>query len=268
MTSSKSKQAAEEFSRSHDYPWLVKRWKSAARKAGLGFSSFAQSGGFEIYWARSISASPGSLRLYLSAGIHGDESASTEAVLSWVSGNQHLLPSLDLTIFPCLNPWGLTHNKRTDDQGIDLNRCYKNPHTTPHIAAQCALIAAKHFDLAIILHEDYDARGVYVYETSATRPHLGEKIITAMERHLPHDPRSRIDGSRSRHGVIRRRVSPDTLPEWPEALLLHFGHADRTFTIETPSECSIHNRVASHCDGIDAAVTECKRHLCYRPHRA
>ena len=266
MTSSRSKPEAEDFSRSHDYPWLIRRWRTAARTAGLAMSSIGTSGGHEVFALRS--KSPGSFRLYLSAGIHGDESASTEAILSWVKTNASRLEDFDLTIFPCLNPWGLVHNKRTDADGIDLNRCYLVPDSIPHLSAQASLIAGRRFDLAIILHEDYDARGVYVYETTAKRPFLGESIIAAMGTHLPADVRRRIDDSPAKGGVIRRRVTRDTLPEWPEAFLLHFEHADCTFTIETPSEAAINSRVTAHRAAIDAAISGCKRHLSSRDGRA
>lgn len=227
-----------------------------------------ESAGLDVFHLHSKASTLDAFRLYLSAGIHGDESASTEALLAWVSRNIHALRHVNLTLFPCLNPWGLVHNKRTDSNGIDLNRCYHQPEIIPHLAAQARVIRASRFDLAITLHEDYDARGVYVYEPVATRPHLAESVIDTMSRVLPVDSRSRIDGHRSRHGVIRRRATPATMPEWPEAFLLHFGHADRTLTIETPSEAAIAQRVEAHCAGIDAALAVCKRHLCIRPRRA
>lgn len=265
MTSSKSKLAGECFLRSHDYRWLVHRWKTAARDAGLRLSRIGTSGDHAVYMLRSKAPPSGAFRLYLSAGIHGDESATTEALLSWVARKTTRLRNMDLTIFPCLNPWGLAHNKRTDAEGIDLNRCYNHPKAVPHIAAQCEIIHRMHFDLALILHEDYDARGAYVYETSAARPHLAEEILHAMNLHVPRDSRRMIDGSRARKGVIRRRVACDTLPEWPEAFFLHFGHASRTFTIETPSEEAIEKRVAAHRAAIESAIAACKRHLCNRP---
>ena len=108
--------------------------------------------------------------------------------------------------------------------------------------------------MAVALHEDYDAQGAYVYETSPLKPHLGEKIIAAMARHIPPDPRRRIDTSRAKGGVIRKRVTPETLPDWPEAFLLHFHCARRVFTVETPSEFHIDSRVEAHVAAIDAAL--------------
>jgi murein peptide amidase A len=193
------------------------------------------------------------LRVHLSAGIHGDEPASSEALLHWVETNPDRAHALDLLVFPCLNPWGLVHNKREDEHGRDLNRCYHLSDVEP-IRSHASSLRGRRFDLALLLHEDYEAHGVYLYETSMRRPPWGEHIIRAMEPHIGADHRTRIDGSRARRGIVRRRITPSTMPEWPEAFLLHFHHASRTFTVETPSEADLASRVRAHCAAIDAAL--------------
>ena len=75
---------------------------------------FSENGGYPLYYLETHSPSAHAPRIYLSAGIHGDESASTEALLAWAENNSETLQSLQLLIFPCLNPWGLVHNKRGD----------------------------------------------------------------------------------------------------------------------------------------------------------
>jgi predicted deacylase len=225
-----------------------------ARKTGLGISVFAESSGYPILHVFSKSPSDDAPKIYLSAGIHGDEPATTEALLAWCESRPDFARTLNLLIFPCLNPWGLVHNKRSDEEGRDLNRCYRDP-LVPQIRKQCELIRTTKHDIAVILHEDYDAQGAYVYETSARRPHLGEKIIEAMSAHIPPDPRSKIDGNRCRNGVIRRRVTQDLMPDWPEAFTLHFSQARRVFTVETASEFHIDARVAAHVAAIDAALS-------------
>ena len=254
MTSSKSKRAVEDARlRCHDYPLLARRWRAIAKTAGLRVRPFATVSGHPVLHLESIRPPAGAPRIYLSAGIHGDEPAGCLALLEWVSANPRTARALDLTVFPCLNPWGLTHNKRTDEAGRDLNRCYRDS-AGSHTAAHIALLQNQRFDLALILHEDYDAAGCYIYETSARRPHLAETLLAAMAPHIPPDPRRLIDGSRAKNGVIRRRVTAETLPDWPEAFALHFFHAKRTFTIETPSELSIHARTAAHAAAIEAAI--------------
>jgi len=260
MTSSKSKREAKSESpaglrhaRSHEYAHLVKRWRAAAPKAGLALEVFAVVDGYSLLHLFSKKSPPNAPAVYFSAGIHGDEPASTEALLEWIERNPDLAINLNFRIFPCLNPWGLVHNKRTDAEGRDLNRCYRDC-SLPVIAAHRKLVEKSRYDLAIILHEDYDAQGAYLYETSPAKPHWGERIIAAMARHIPPDPRRRIDTSRAKEGIIRRRITANTMPDWPEAFLLHFHGAKRVFTIETASEFHIDTRVEAHVAAIDAAI--------------
>ena len=258
MTSSKSKRAGDSVAaprhgRSHDFAWLAKRWRAAAREAGLAIETFAEAEGFPLLHVFPKKPAPANPWIYLSAGIHGDEPASTEALLAWVERNARRACDLNLRIFPCLNPWGLVNNCRTDAQGRDLNRRYRDM-SHPPIADHARLAKANRYEVAVVLHEDYDAQGAYVYETSPVKPYLGEKLVAAMARHIPPDPRRRIDTSRAKGGVIRRRVTPDMLPDWPEAFLLHFHCARRVFTVETPSEFHIDARVEAHVAAIDAAL--------------
>lgn len=260
MTSSKSKPAAKterpatlRHARSHDYEHLVKCWRAAASKAGLAIEVFAKADGHSLLHVFSKKPTPGAPVVYLSAGIHGDEPAATSALLEWIVRNPDLARTLNLRIFPCLNPWGLVHNKRSDAVGRDLNRCYRVC-SLPMVAEHRRLIQKSRYDLALILHEDYDAQGAYLYETSPVKPHWGERIIAAMSRHMPPDPRRRIDTSRAKEGIIRRRIPLNSMPDWPEAFLLHFEGATRVFTIETASEFHIDLRVEAHVAAIDTAI--------------
>jgi hypothetical protein len=162
-----------------------------------------------------------------------------------------------MLIFPCLNPWGLINNVRVDPRGRDLNRCF-NRKRVPQIRAQKKVLGKSRFDLALTLHEDFDARGLYLYEIPSIRPYWGEDILRAAASHIQPDPRSQIEGRRAKGGIIRKTITPDLMPEWPEAFVLHFSHAARTFTIETPSECSLANRVAAQAAIIACAVAKCR----------
>jgi len=242
--------------RSHDYTLLIRRWRRAAAAAGLRLQAFARSGGYPIYYLSSAPSAKPRPSIYFSAGIHGDEPAATEGLISWVEKNPRVLRGIQADIFPCLNPWGLVANNRLDIRGRDLNRCFNNP-CVPQIRAQLKLFRQRRFDLALTLHEDYDARGLYIYEVPGRRPHWAEDLLQAAAPHVPPDLRSNIEGRRAKGGIVRRKVSPDMMPDWPEAFLLHFSHAGRTFTIETPSEFSIDARVAAQVAVIDLAVRKC-----------
>ena len=247
--------------RAHDYKYLVARWRKVAKRAGLRMTKFSEAGGFAIYCVKSSAqvASQAVPSIYLSAGIHGDEPASTEGLLIWAQKNVALLRRLNVLIFPCLNPWGLTSNCRLNADGRDLNRSF-NSDAIPQITAQKRVMGKRRFDLALNLHEDYDAIGLYAYEVPGQKTHWGEKILKAAARHLPIDTRRNIEGRAASGGVVRRSIKLDVMPDWPEAFVLHLVHSHRVFTFETPSEFHLDDRVLAQVaiisEGVKLAAKE------------
>lgn len=213
--------------------------------------AFAQADGFPVHVIASP-ARPGP-SLYLSAGIHGDEPAATEGLVSWCGKRARALARCRLLIFPCLNPWGLQNNDRHDARGRDLNRGYHRRDIRV-IAAQKKILRGRNFDAAVMLHEDFDAHGVYLYEIKGDKPFWGERLLSAAARHLPVDPRGSIEGRRVRAGLVRRAVTRDTMPEHPEAFWLRFAHTGRSLTFETPSEFSLTARVRAHGAVLDEVL--------------
>jgi hypothetical protein len=242
--------------RVHDYGHLIRRWRAVCRRRGLQLKPYASASGYELFYAETRRPDPGLPWLYLSAGIHGDEPASTEACLEWMATTRLSGDDLNVMVFPCLNPWGLVHNQRTDADGRDLNRTYHDD-SVPQTAAHKAALAGHRFRLALALHEDYDANGVYIYEVRSARPYWAEDLLAAAGRHLPADTRRTIEGRGSRAGIVRRHITPGMMPEHPEAFVLYFQHTDRTFTIETPSEAHIDARVSAHVAMVERAVRLC-----------
>ncbi|MGB8353747.1 MAG: M14 family metallocarboxypeptidase [Chthoniobacteraceae bacterium] len=242
--------------RSHDYRHLVQRWRDVARASGVRMRSYATTPDYKLYYlkTKSLGVKGG---LYISAGIHGDEPAGVEALITWAEKNIHILSELPCLLFPCLNPWGLINNRRTDQNGVDLNRIFhlKN---LPSIEAMKQLIEPHHFAASLMLHEDYDGQGLYLYETEFAVPFWGEKFLKAARSVIPIDNRIRIDGRKQlKPGIVRRKINMKRFLSFgiPEALHLHIEHSDRTFTIETPSEFALDQRVAAHM----AVLDECLR---------
>src|SRR6185503_1275947 len=64
-------------------------------------------------------------RVYISAGIHGDEPAGPLAVLKLFQNGQWPNDT-SFWVVPCLNREGFAFNCRGDSQGIDLNRDYRS----------------------------------------------------------------------------------------------------------------------------------------------
>ena len=244
--------------RVHDYRHLVARWRRIARGAGLKLQAFATVGEFPVYYLRTRGSLAGAF--YVSAGIHGDEPAGPEALASWAEANLAALVrserTLPLFILPCLNPWGLVENRRADARGRDLNRAFHR-RVSP-IREWKRLIAGERFALGLALHEDYDARGVYLYEVNASAAGIGTALLRACtSKAMPVDRRRTIEDFPFKNGLLARRILPEDVTMYPEALAVYPQHTDHFITFETPSEFSLTRRVQAHIRLIEA----CVRHL-------
>ena len=229
-----------------NYRLLTQQWMRLVRRLPfLKLRFYGEAGGYPLIVVESEGGADDVPSLYLSAGIHGDEPAGAGGLIQWAEVSLHLLKGWNIQIFPCLNPWGLERNIRTDAEGHDLNRCYQS-RKVPQIAAQLAAMKGRRYDLAITLHEDYDARGFYLYEIASQRFHWGESLSESLSASMSPDSRRLIDSIRAKNGVIRRKVKKGLLKGDPEAFRLHFHHAKRTFTFETPSEDFLVRRVEIH----------------------
>lgn len=197
--------------------------------------------------------------IYISAGIHGDEAGATEGLFQWAQANANTLQELNLLIFPCINAWGLVNNSRRDQDGNDLNRCF-NKLGVKQIADQLDVMTGCSFDIALHLHEDYDAEGVYIYEIQADRPFWAADMIRAASKIILPDLRRTIEGRAARAGIVRRpKITPDLMPDWPEAFILYFRKVMRVFTVETPSEFHLDDRIAAHGAILSKALSLCRK---------
>ena len=245
--------------RVHHYEQLIRRWRVVARESGARLQRFAFAGDDPLFFLKT-SALNLTGGIYISAGIHGDEPASSEALITWAEKHTRRLARWPLLLFPCLNPWGLRNNIRLDAGGIDLNRAF-HLEEPPVIPALKKVVAPHQFDLAVLLHEDYDGEGFYLYEIMREAPFWGEALLAAAARHIAIDPRKKIDGSTARAGLIRRRFDRARFARlgYPEAIWLHEFHARRALTVESPSEFALDRRVRAHV----AVLEECMRRLGY-----
>jgi hypothetical protein len=240
----------------HDYKLLIKKWRALVRKNGWKIKKIAESADMPIYEVFSGKEDSGNL-VYISAGIHGDEPASVWALYSWFEMQSESHDELSFMIFPCLNPFGLINNIRFDSDGDDLNRSWGS--TEKSLISQIIERTKPFsFSMAINLHEDYDANGIYLYESldGKMRDGLALQILTSGSKYIPVDSRKKIEGRWSKNGIIR--PSPSSLPKegLPEAAFLQRGKAKRTLVLETPSEYDLRQRIKAQVAMIQKASSE------------
>lgn len=240
--------------RAHHYPSLIRRWRQVARSSGLTMTQYAEHDGFPLYVLQTRRAPADAPSIYISAGIHGDEPGATEGAIAWALKHPKTLRRARFTIFPCLNPWGLTYNMRSDASGIDLNRQFHDSQF-PSLLSLHQIIADRHYALALALHEDYDAQGIYLYELNSVSLPLSPLLLAAARDILPIDPRARIDRRKlTEPGYLHRNVTRRRLPDGPEAIFLARRKVDLCFTIETPSEFSLDRRIRAQRTIIQTAI--------------
>lgn len=203
---------------------------------------------------RPAAVDPGR-HVYLSAGIHGDEPAGPLALLELIRAD--VLPrDIHLWLCPCLNPTGARQSTRHNEDGLDLNRDY-NHLRSPEVRSHTGwLREVPSIDLALLLHEDWESDGFYLYELNpAGSPSLAQAIVDAVEVVCPIERAAVVDGRpTAAPGIIRPPDDPRARPDWPEAFWLLQHHAPLSYTLEAPSDFPLATRVASLVTAVRAAV--------------
>ena len=113
----------------------------------------------------------------------------------------------------------------------------------------------------MMLHEDFEGIGAYLYELNdALPPTLGGEIIAAMGRHVPIDLRPVIEEFPAHGGVLSRKDivaihGPiEDRPDWPEAIYLSVHHTQVSYTTETPKPFPIEQRVQAQIAAVETLL--------------
>jgi len=237
---------------------MLREAGTAAQSHGWRSELFHEAGEFKFIALRRASVSTRNpqpaIRVYISAGIHGDEPAGPLAALRLIQENRWP-ENAEIFLLPCLNPAGFTVNRRENAGGMDLNRDYRNPQTAEVRAHIAWLERQPQFDFYLCLHEDWESRGFYLYEQNPDqRPSRAEKIIAAVREVCLIDESAIIEGRAARGGIIRPGIQPHARPDWPEAFYLIVNKSRQGYTLEAPSDFPLAMRVAALVAGVNAAV--------------
>jgi predicted deacylase len=193
-------------------------------------------------------------RIYISAGIHGDEPAAPLAALRLLQENRWP-ENAEIFLLPCLNPTGFTQNRRENVDGIDMNRDYRNSKSDAVRAHIAWLERQPNFDFYLCLHEDWESHGFYLYEQNPdNKPSLAQTIIEAVKKVCPVDLSEHIEGRAAHRGIIRPNIQPHERPDWPEAFYLITYKSRQGYTLEAPSDFSLATRVNALVAAVNAAV--------------
>lgn len=245
----------------HPYPVLAARIRAVAeRDPSWTLSEISclvyPTGSFPLL-ALSRNGIPEAPLVSLSAGIHGDEPAAVEAVLRLVESDLLLQIPLRLTVLPCQNPFGYARGKRTNGDGLDLNRQFDKPDSP----AQEARALRRHFlrnppDLVVECHEDGDTDGFYVWELRRPgRPEIGRAIVHRVREKGRVTPARAVEGCFVTDGVAH--PTADRIARvggWSHTYYLYRNGTPHCLTPETPSSFPMEDRVEMHLTAIRTAM--------------
>jgi murein peptide amidase A len=233
---------------------LATRLEAAGAKAGFTSESFGSAGGCPLVAMTRRTGGPRP-RIYLSAGIHGDEPAPPLALLSMIEAGE-FDNRATWFICPLLNPEGTARGTRENAAGVDLNRDYRHLET-PEVRSHVRWLERQpNFDLAVCVHEDWESTGFYLYELNpGKRRSLAEPMIAAVSKVCPIDPSALIEGREAKGGIIRPSSDPLLREKWPEAIYLQAHHTRLSYTVESPSALAMEKRIAALRAALRTAVS-------------
>ncbi len=196
---------------------------------------------------------PRRLRVFLTAGVHGDEPAGVEAVLRFVEEDMEpWLGQVEFTAMPCVNPVGYVRGTRDNGAGVDINRSFEGS-DVPEVQLVKKVLEGCRVDAFVDCHEDWEANGFYMYEGLRQGSAVGPAVIAEVAERASIDPDSGEDSRPLSPGVYE--ISPSWGQVGLAPYVLH-GHASRACIFETPTEWPLEKRAAVHRVALDAALRQ------------
>jgi murein peptide amidase A len=194
-------------------------------------------------------------QLCISAGLHGDEPAGVEALLTFFE--RPVLPNIGITAFPCVNPTGFVMGTRTNDLGVDLNRTFGQERGPQETELVRWALAGQRFACGVDLHEDHEANGFYLYEHVRDAPELCPRVVAAVRAiGLPISDAPTVEDRALVDGCVApadERLSP--LVGF-FSIYLFDRHSDHTLVPESTPVLPIPARVAMHLAALDTVIAE------------
>jgi len=250
------------YGETSDIHTVLRDVEAAAKLHGWDLEIFNQTENFKWLALHRPPAEPpvsqNAPRIYISAGIHGDEPAGPLAALRLLQENQWPRHA-EIYLLPCLNPGGFVLNRRENADGVDLNRDFLNPkagETRAHLAWLEKMLP---FDVSLCLHEDWESAGFYVYELNPDgQPSFAKTIVERVSAICPIDLSPQIEGRAASGGIINPAIDPRSRPLWPEAFYLIMHKTRLSYTLEGPSDFPLPVRIDALTAGVNAVMVGLK----------
>jgi predicted deacylase len=241
------------FGDTMDLPGVLRDLQTAGQTHGWSRELIYRAGSLEVF-ALQKRAAPSARRVYISAGIHGDEPAGPLAALQLLRDNDWPA-AFEYWLCPCLNPTGFFLHTRENEDRKDLNRDYRHTETGEVAAHIRWLERQPDFAAAFCLHEDWESHGFYLYELNPDgRPSLAEKMVAAAATACPIDLSPVIEGREAKGGIINPSLNSADRPKWPEAFWLLQNKTRLVYTLEAPSDFPLAARVQALVAAMKAAL--------------
>lgn len=217
-------------------------------------------GEYPIHRISLPNASEKSHTILLTAGVHGDEPAGIETVLHLLESEEcEILAPFSFTIVPCINPSGYVDNTRENRQGADINRSFEED-SVAEVRLIKDLLQGQQIDCFIDLHEDWEAKGFYLYEGRRNKNGIGADIISAVEEIGPIDSDGDIGGEDGNDNDSNESISRGVFAvaaAWGTVGLAPYVleyYAPHVLIFETPTSWEIDRRVAAHLAALKSAL--------------
>lgn len=209
-------------------------------------------------------------------GVLGDEPAGVESILEFFRQHSKKYEKhFEFTAFPCVNPWGFEHFKRENGFGLNINREFKTESPSEEV---CLILRhlKKRYAVAVDFHEDMKVwtrigtnepdgecpEKFFFWETCTNKmDRIGRRIIdnvTAAGYPVCGSPM--IYGDRNNGGVIwypDDAISPCySVCDSSDTFLIREGYTDHAFTVETPRDQDMSDRVTMNLITLRAILEE------------
>ncbi|MFH1401205.1 MAG: M14 family metallocarboxypeptidase [Nanoarchaeota archaeon] len=211
-------------------------------------------------------------KVLLTAGIHGAEPAGVYALTQFIRERMdQYAESLDLTILPCVNPWGFDRNlEEINGHGININREFR--HDTHSYENKIIMSLLGHYVLTMDLHETgrttegvakgepvHSPEDFFLWEICPDKDlRFGQEIASAVRAlGMPMHDGPNVYEDVSVGGVITYPEGCGTADYAAGTAFDTYLAAHRTpqaFTIETPARLPLELRVKAGLTSIEIAL--------------